>query len=392
MFLRRTHFFPLLIAGVALLNAVVYSASFTYFPLNNEVSPQQPYVFFSSSSAEGVTTSLGPNGTSANVSVACSSTTLALRNPNFFDDLVYWHPVPGKNISIYWSSSSSGAQGGVAIFNGTFNSSGNKPVSDYAYLYQNTTLPNSSINDATLSIRYKFLVDRINIGNVIFEIGINDSLTNTNLWEKRVGVFSRSYKIRSWDVKNYLEPGEKVTVYVRLEVWSKGSAEITLSIDFIYLNISTNKYSFSDTALLINNTDTKPYYARLSLLPAYSSLGNDLSMNISLISSDGTISTPIEVVDGSIISSGTSVTPLNALTTSYVRVSATKTTSINSTLALEMIYTTNSDGSGPEVIYPINLTIDPPNTQTPLVPELINSSNTPANTLSPNLGSTGVGA
>ena len=360
MFLKRTFFFPLITVLFA-LNIIIYSASFTYYPSTTSLIPQAPPVVLMPSNNEGITTSLGRNSTSANITIMCSNEVQVVHNPDFFSNPNYWFKHPGTYLDAHWLPEDTQYQssGGIIDFTGSLPGF----TTDTIYIWQNISFPESSITNAVLSVTYRVAQNGIYFGYLVVEL--YNASSGSVAWygtHNINGLGVTPYQTYSWTINSGITPGANFVLIVGIYVESILQSTVDFRIDSVYLNVTTSQYIYSNIALLINDTINHNYYAKLALVPQDSELASDLSINISLIGVYGSSTTSITIVNGTILSDVTSVLKLSeapqGYTSAYVRVSASKGALINSTLALELIYTTD-DGKGAEVIYPIYLIVDP---------------------------------
>ena len=343
------------------LNVMVYSASFTYYPSTTSLIPYAPPVVLMPSNNEGIIAYLGSNSTSANVTIKCSNEVQVVHNPDFFSNPNYWYKRAGNYLNAYWLQEDTQytSSGGIIDFNGSLP----RFTSDTVYIWQNISFPESPITNAVLSVTYRVAKRSLYFGLLVVELyNVSSRSVVWNGTQLIDGLRVTPYQTYSWTINSGISPGADLMLIVGIYVESIPQSTVDFRIDSVYLNVSTSEYTYSNIALLINDTLNRDYYAKLALVPQDSELASDLSINISLIGVYGSSTTSITIVNGTILSDVTSVLKLSeapqGYTSAYVRVSASKGALINSTLALELIYTTD-EGKGAEVIYPIYLIVDP---------------------------------
>ena len=343
------------------LNIIVYSASFTYYSSATSLIPQAPPVVLMPSNNEGITTSLGSNSTSANVTIMCSSEVQVVHNPEFFSNPNYWFKHPGTYLDAHWLPEDIQYQssGGIIDFTGSLPGF----TTDTVYIWQNISFPESSITNAVLSVTYRVAQNSAYFGYLVVELYNASSGSIAWYGTQNINGFRvMPYQTYSWTINNEITPGANLVLIVGIYVESIFQSTVDFRIDSVYLKVTTSGYTYSNIALLINDTTNHNYYARLALVPQDSELASDLSLNISLIGVYGSSTTPITIVNGALLSDATSALNLSEVpegyTSAYVRVSASKSTLSNSTLALELIYTTSDEG-GAVIVYPLYLIVDP---------------------------------
>lgn len=286
-----------------------------------------------------------------------------VNNPDFFTGPDNWLCASTTpNLSCYWIPSDVGASGGVAEIYGYLSNTGSFSIYG-AYMVTNVTFPDTTISSISLQVTSGYWSEA---GITFYVAGLYDPSTNNTVWSRTLNPTAYTYTTQYLSVPtSSITPGKTYELYVGLSVlllWFSGGGTVDYRIDSVYLYVTTSDYVFSGAAIDINNTDVNTYYAHLTL--DSSSLDPSLNANISLTSMYGYSSTPIVIVNGSVVQDETSEISLYAsqegYTSGYVNVNAKKSNNTNSTIQLSFTYCTGPNETGVCVSYPLKLVLDPP--------------------------------
>lgn len=360
----RTRFFlpPALCAFFVVVAVIGYANVFAYYPLTAATSPVPPPVILLDPGVSGVTVAIGPNQTSADVSVVASNTVDLVKNPDFYSSADEWYAIPGNYTNVYWAIDSvGGSSGGTAYFTGSF--PWFNPTSDSAFVYQPIRTPAATIVSATMDVRFR-LARLPFLASAYYIFGVWDPASSSWAWVTS-GALSTSttYTTLSFSVTNITSDYDYWVVagiYVAT-LWFGGTVDYYL--DYLQLSVTTNEYVFSNSVLDINVTSGGPYYAWLTV--AGIDAQPDLSCNITLINWTYYSSSPITVRNGVLVTDRTSEVvlpqPPNTLYVSgSIKVSMVKASATVSNINLTLTYCTLPGGGGACVSYPIKLVLDPP--------------------------------
>ena len=350
-------FFILLISLASSLALGSLRAS---YPSSLYLSPVEPPLVFVDPGAEGVSTSIDPTRTYASVLVRASNLVQLVDNPDFYSSPDGWYCSPGAYLSCYWLPSDAGASGGVGqIYGGV-----PARTTDYAFLVQEVAMPLSAILSINVTLTHR-LARRPPLSATYYVVGLWDPQANDWAWLYYEAIApSAAYSTVTLQVPaDSVSPGRSYYLAIGLYVSTRllpGTADYR--VDGAYLHVLTEDYTFSGSALLVNDTDGKRYYAKL-VVKSYS-LAPDLDANITLVNVDGVESEPIVIVGGLLVSSSTSTIyippPPAGYTSARVDLAVAKGSSTTSTLTLALVYYSASGEGGARVEYSIDLSIDPP--------------------------------
>ncbi|MEB2836859.1 MAG: hypothetical protein GSR80_000987 [Desulfurococcales archaeon] len=366
---------------------VAVAGGYAYEPGLAAIAPTGPTLTLlpPSNGANSAVVDLGPNTTSANITVTASDTMQVLANPDFYTTPDDWYCIPGINLTCYYLSSDAGANGGVV----EIVSNGAVTTNDAAFLlqeFQVPTISNITEIDVKYNISYLGLGFRLEVVAIIYDATTN----NTYLYE----IFNTSsiYTSFSYNWKNIsvnLPLNATHTYIFAIGVLLNQTNSLLhialltdVRIDTVYLYVNTETYAFAGIPLIINNTASTPRYAQLVLVGG--NISPDLNCTLSLVSSNPNVpqASPIVIQNGEVVSNATGIVELDTGSTlyasGYVELQASKVNATNSTLILLLVYyggpnvtdgeldVVSSNGTvrlspyrGVIGFYPIVVTIDP---------------------------------
>ncbi len=342
---------------------IAQASVFVSYPITSTLTPVQPPVQYLDPDSTQVVTDISLTRTNATSIIFMSNVSQIVNNPDFFTGPDNWFCASTtSNLSCYWLPSDIGASGGVAEIYGYLSSIGS--ISIYrAYMFTNVTFPDSTISSISLQVTSGYWSEA---GITFYVAGLYDPSSSTTVWSQTLSPTAFTYTTQYLSVPaSSVTPGKTYELYIGLTVylfWFSGGGTVDYRIDSVYLYVTTSDYVFSGAAIDINNTDVNTYYAHLTLDSA--NLDPSLNVNISLINMYGYSSTPIVIVNGSVVQDETSEISLYAsqegYTSGYVEVNANKSNNTNSTILLSFTYCTGPNETGVCVSYPLKLVLDPP--------------------------------
>ena len=356
---------------------IVIGAVFTYIPSDIQINSTSPDATFIQSPASGVTTSLGANRTSANITVKASTSPYEITtNGNYDAGPSPWTFSPGTNLTSFnWSSTLLGRTG-VMNISGNASQVGFIPiVMDNASLVELITWPSTTVTNAQLNITYriKWNGSYFFIGSFQFGIGyeIFDSLNtliDTNFTSLTPTIATSGDT--NWNTFTFnlnpasFNPGENYQLRIVVNFTAIGDFFIYLEVDY-YLDqslliVTPSKPSF--TGVILNLNTTLGIYNVSLYLNSINAVGN---VNVSIWLRNHTISldsTKITIINSAIVSSSTSELLITTVPSGYLSLNILIDTEIDVgasvTLYLTLKYRLYD---GVYVEYPIIVTIiDPP--------------------------------
>ena len=372
---------------------IVVAGGYIYEPGLAVASPTRPTLTLlpPNSGAGGIDARIGPNATSANISVVASKgISQVLSNPDAYTSADYWYCVPGTYLSCYYLSSDVGASGGVLQIYGAAEATSRRltTVSDYAFVVQDfrVAAPSSAIE---ADVRYR-LANSTGTLLTLLIIMIYDLNTSSSVYTYQTSISqSSTYSWENISISNaQLDPTHVyvfavgVQFYAILSTWLNPEAIVDFRVDSAYLYVSTTYYTYTGTVLQVNNTVALPRYAQLILVGG--NVSPDLNCTLSIVSSNPNApqASPIVIQNGEVVSNTTGIVELDTgstlYTSGYIELQASKVNATNSTLVLLLVYyggpnvtdgeldVVSSNGTvglspyqGVVGFYPIIVTIDP---------------------------------
>jgi len=347
-----------------LIVSIIASANvFVYYPVSVTASPIGPPLVFLDPNVTDVTTDIGPNQTSASVVIFGSNIADLVKNPDFYSSADQWYAQAGTYLGVYWAVDTiGGSSGGTAEFYGSF--PWWSAVTDSAYVYQPIRTPPATILSATMTVRFR-LASLPGLASASYVFGVWDPAGNGGWAWYTTGTLFRSgtYTTLTFTVTNLTSDRDYLVVGgIIVSTYIVGGT-VDYYLDYIQLTIQTVEYTFSNSVLDINVTSGGPYYAWLTVTGIDAQ--PDLDCNISLLNWTAYRSTPIRIVNGTLVTDTTSEVelpqpPSTLYVSGSIDVSMVKNTAQNSTINLTITYCTLPGGGGACVTYPITLVIDPP--------------------------------
>ncbi len=273
-----------------------------------------------------------------------------LVNPDFYDNPSGWFCSPGSYLDCSRLPGDSGSSGGVASISGSiqlFNR-------DTAFILQEVTIPSGvTITSAVVEARLRLESGVSLLANWI--VGIYDPATSNFYYY--YGMPDASYTIYILDFTTVVSPGSTYYVMVGLDAQGLFGLVYDLRVDWVYLNITTSEYTFSNSILALDAR--QDVYAWLQV----ESLSGVFNAEIR-ISNMTTVSDPIVIDAGTLINRDTSVIrlsiPPSGYYSGYIDLDVAKASPGIHTVDLTLSYCTIETLQGACVSYPLRLEIDPP--------------------------------
>ncbi len=278
----------------------LYAAVHTYYPALLEVRGSEPPLWLADPGTAGVDVVLGPNATSAQVTIKATIEASELTyNGGFESGPDGWYFSPGSYLAnAAWLASYLGRTGVVDIY-------GTIPgfSSDYAGIIQLVTVPNTTLSSLTLTVTYYIEYAR-SVVNLV--VGLYDPSTSSWAWISSSRAVSGSWTTEQFTIPvNSVVPGASYYVYAGVFIFNLNFFRSQLYhfyLDEVRLVAVPQYPSFTGTALLGNVTGR--FEASLKLYSLTASPGSNVTLwlvNHTLYSS-----TPIRVVSGAAASGETS--------------------------------------------------------------------------------------
>jgi len=346
------------------------SSVFNYSPGDLNVSPIPPPVVFYDPNVPGVSVTLGPNSTSANVLVKASNAPYDILVNGEFNGPNPWIFIPGTVLTSAVVAPVYAGRVGVARISGTSPLGSN----DIAFLYQTITWPSFPILSGLFEI--EFCVDvaplgffglyQYGIGYVIIDAATNLIVTQggiTNVVVNNVCT-SLNWNTLSLGVNiGAMVPGNQYYFALQFrirEIFGSGYS-VSFNVDNVSLILTPNQPVFQGIVLYAN-VSSGVYNSSLSLV-SFSSVGVS-DLNITLKNNTvAQYSSPLSIDNNVVVSSATSELIITPVPPGYYSLEIHLSSivdiggSISSTLYF--IYRVNQ---GVYVYYPVNITVvDPPN-------------------------------
>ena len=353
----------IVLLGLVVVALVAIAHDILHYPIALDLIPIAPSHVLLAPTTPNVTVVLGPNKTSANVTVITSNRLQLLQNPDFYSSPDYWLYIPGNYLSCYWSSSDIGASGGVVQIEGYIPLNG---TSDAAFIVQRVTIPTTA---QSVVIEARMRIFTFLIMNYTWYLGLYDPETNTLYGVMNSTGLGLTYSDKAVDLTSSIVPGRTYYVLVginatsyNLSSWLPISilAYVQLSIDSVYLYVNTSTYAFSGSVVGINTTNSTAW-GRLILTQL--SGQSEINVSLELFNATDASSGKLVVLDGMAQNVSTNWVilglPPPGYTSGYVMLVASKASPTNSTiyLLLELCY--GGPGAGACTYYPLSVTIDP---------------------------------
>ncbi len=353
------------VALVLVLAALVSSAhTILYYPISIGLVPVAPAHVLLAADTPNTTVVLGPNETSANITLIASNQLQILQNPDFYSSPEYWLCIPGNYLSCYWASSDIGASGGIIEIRGTMPTNG---TSDAAFIIQEVTIPataQSIVIEARMRLALSLFID-----SYTWYLGLYDPVAQVlyGTAGTSLGLF---YSNISVNLTGYIEPGKTYYALVGISATSSNislpipipiSALIQLNIDGVYVYVNTSTYTFSGSILEVNTTNATAW-GRL----VFSQINSPENINatIELFNATGASSGKILVVNSVPQNVSTNWVllgpPPTGYTSGYIWLEASKNEAANSTLYIFLELCYGGPGLGACAYYPLSIVIDPP--------------------------------
>jgi len=320
---------------------LVYASVFVYHPASAYLQPVEPPLVFRAVPTRGVSSSIGPNSTSAQVSITIPIAQVQLlQNPNFTGTLDPW----SYSGSGSWTASQNAeaTDGWAAYWSATVP----RWSSVYSLLYQSVYVPAQQIN---ISARF-ITPDAGRDVPYTVTFGLYDPASG--MWVEGCYKSIPGVTWRDW-TEDYVvctppRDGEYLALFnVSADNGTGATKTARMYLDYFSIVVVGGYAGFSGAVLEVYNQDYQPYYAVLILDAEASTYGNITSCNITLGES-----TPIWIQNGRVVSDATSEVRVDPQSAAPVYVNASVTGG-TSTLYLTLKYCTLSGGDGACVFYPL---------------------------------------
>ena len=365
--LRIAALLTLTIAALS-IPAAVLSSTFVMYNASLVSRPVPPPVTLSSTSNPNEVAVVGPNETSASVTLKATAGWKEItRNGGFLQGPDGWLLYPGTYLTGgYWFPYALGAYGVIKL-NGSISGSYTL-VSDSEFIGQSVVIPNTSINDIEVNVTYYFNTTSSGAYATTYLYAYLLDTSGNTVWSDYVTPVSGAWDNVTFTVPTTdVTPGDTYTLLVGVEVYvllippllaSTAYYNVSLYFDAVRMYVNVTYPTFAGYVLL-TNVSVGSYLAGLKAVGLTAS--GLVNASVSLMNLSGVSTTSISVVNSELQTSSTSTVnitvPPPGYTSGRVWVSATLTSGSSATLKLMLVYSVG----GVTVEYPITLNItDPP--------------------------------
>ncbi|OYT50864.1 MAG: hypothetical protein B6U76_12005 [Desulfurococcales archaeon ex4484_217_2] len=351
---NKVVFFSLTLLITLSIIVPIYGSVYAYMSLTVFLNPISPPVWFVDPRENQVTVTLGPNRTSALVSIKTLISDVELTyNSNFYLGPDGWYFIPGAYLTnAYWLPSYQGALGVIEIYGTISGHDG-----DVAALLQNITIPSTSLSSLTEEIVYYYPSRPLSVCYVLG--GLYD-------WETGIMVFSDGARCveNSWSEAIFkidpsvVEPGKTYGLVAGILIYNLFLPQTYyVYYDRIELVAKTENPVYGGNWLL-SSSDSGNY--RGKLVVTESTFSGEVNATIRLASVEGHTSTPIVIRESTVVAGETSEIPFSeppsGYNSLYFKVDASLEPGSSCTLGLKFVFRTE----GAIAEYPITLSIHDP--------------------------------
>ena len=347
-------FFSLTLLITLSIIVPIYGSVYAYMPLTVFLNPISPPVWFVDPQEGQVTVTLGPNRTSALVSIKTLISDVELTyNGDFYLGPDGWYFIPGAYLTnAYWLPSYQGALGVIEIY-------GTIPgyTGDVAALLQNITIPSTSISSLTEEIVYYYPSRPLSVCYVLG--GLYDWESGTLVFSDGVQCVENSWSEAIFNIDpSVVEPGKTYGLIAGILIYNFFLPQTYyVYYDRVELVAQTENPVYSGNWLL-SSSDSGNY--RGKLVVTESTFSGEVNATIWLVSVEGHTSTPIVIRESTIVAGETSEIPFSEPPSGYNSLYFKIDTSLEpgSSCTLELKFVFRTEGAIAE--YPITLSIHDP--------------------------------